>query len=38
LILEFIGGADIMKNLFESGELNEMLKKAGVEVTPPPEN
>jgi monothiol glutaredoxin len=31
---EFIGGSDIMMNLFKSGELSEMLKKAGVEAKP----
>ena len=29
---EFVGGADIATEMFQSGELAEMLKSAGVEV------
>ena len=29
---EFIGGCDIVKEMFESGELLELFKKGGVEV------
>jgi len=32
----FIGGADITKSLFESGELTELLKKGGIKLNPPP--
>ncbi len=32
---EFIGGADITTEMFQSGELAEMLKGAGVEVNQP---
>jgi len=32
---EFVGGADIIKSMFESGELKETLKKGGVKLTPP---
>jgi monothiol glutaredoxin len=35
---EFIGGSDILKSLYESGELTDMLKNAGVELNPPKEN
>ena len=29
---EFIGGCDIVKEMFESGELQEMFKNKGVEI------
>ena len=31
---EFIGGCDIVKELFESGELLELLNTKGIEVNP----
>ncbi|HAG74285.1 MAG TPA: monothiol glutaredoxin, Grx4 family, partial [Thauera sp.] len=27
---EFVGGSDIMREMYESGELQQMLKDAGV--------
>ncbi len=32
---EFIGGCDITKNLYESGELTQILQKAGIQLAPP---
>jgi len=34
---EFIGGADIVKQLFQTRELTEILTNAGVKLNPPPE-
>ena len=31
---EFIGGCDIVKEMYESGELLELLKSKGIEVNP----
>jgi len=31
---EFVGGCDIMKSLYETGELTERLKKAGIKLKP----
>ena len=31
---EFVGGSDIMREMFESGELMELLNSRGIEVDP----
>jgi monothiol glutaredoxin len=31
---EFVGGADIVREMYESGELIELLNTQGIEVTP----
>ena len=31
---EFVGGCDIVREMYETGELAELLKKNGVEVSP----
>ena len=31
---EFIGGCDIVKEMYENGELLELLKSKGIEVKP----
>jgi len=31
---EFVGGADIVREMYESGELVELLNARGIEVTP----
>ena len=31
---EFVGGCDIIKEMYESGELLELLKSKGIEVNP----
>ena len=31
---EFVGGCDIVKEMYESGELLELLKSKGIEVNP----
>jgi monothiol glutaredoxin len=31
---EFVGGSDIMREMFESGELTELLNNSGIEVDP----
>ncbi len=31
---EFVGGCDIIREMFQSGELSELLTTRGVEATP----
>ena len=31
---EFVGGCDIVREMYESGELGEMMKEQGVEMKP----
>ena len=33
---EFVGGCDIIREMYESGELTELLNSRGVEVNPQP--
>jgi monothiol glutaredoxin len=33
---EFVGGCDIIREMYESGELNEMFSSKGIDVDPQP--
>lgn len=35
---EFVGGCDIIREMYETGELIEMLNTRGIDVNPQPEN
>ena len=33
---EFVGGCDIIREMYETGELNELLSSRGIDVNPQP--